>query len=464
MSVETGNRRYLRNGNRAKFVKCLYNDLKSRCEFCRSRNIEEPCVKIQAAEYDPSRALQRVCPCKNEKDRMLFEFIYSSESYARLEGEVWLITRLLASYYGTVPASALLRHSICAVAAHWGRGSHLRAQREKHTRLGLALLNPKSPHPNSIYEHFFASILFLEASSVMDSWFIDLRRALIRLHPRSISTPSVDDVPQASIAIAKIFFLRSHFFGSLYRPEICPLFKCTVTVGMYWARESEAWRLRPCQNNCYSIRITATLKAVGNLLGICADTVTICSRRIGEVRNMLEVFLDDPDLQNAMKTFSDTLTNKPVDRDTRGILRIFEGVACLRIFLQLFMAPTLAEGLGVIGETPEAATLLFLRETLNEMDAQSEDGFWRVEICGLILSACVLSEPYDETGMSITFTTLKLSSSKNHPRAVTPLSRASMETEPQATRGQGDVFLGRKIRTHIYPSTVVDWHIRHWVS
>lgn len=425
MSVEAGNTRYLQNGNDAKFVKCVYNDLKSPCQFCRSRNIEEPCVKIQAAEYDPSRALQRVSPCKNEKDRMLFEFVYSSDSCNYMMDEVWVIIRLLASCYGNVPASAPLRHSICALAAATAPAPHFREQFNNHKRLALAALNQKSSCPNSTFEYFLAILLLVWTTGPPDR-FTDVTRLFLQWYSRLIHPLPADDVPQALVSMAQTFSLFLCVPGWLFDlgiPRSLP-FGGTVTVGLYWAGESEVCRLRPRQNSCYSWKIEATLGALRDLL-IMYTSVLVRNRilRIGEAKegliSMLEAFLDDADLQNEMKTFSDILINKPADRDRRGILKIFGGVACLSIFLQLLTASTLAEGLGVIAETPEAAELRSLQKTFGQMDAQPKDSFWIVERCHLILSACVLREPYDETGMSITFATLKLSSSKNDSRRLT---------------------------------------------
>jgi hypothetical protein len=132
------------------------------CEFCQSRKVEEPCVKLlgekTAARLSPSRpvptAIDAVLP---PEDGLLLSFVYSGE---KTSSQFTGLCRVFATEYGAAISSESLRHAMLARAAIYLPPADFSQRHEHHKQSAWRALIKKTQNQEAINEaDVFASCL-----------------------------------------------------------------------------------------------------------------------------------------------------------------------------------------------------------------------------------------------------------------------------------------------------------------
>jgi hypothetical protein len=132
-------------------VQCEYTSFEDPCRLCRLRNVQDSCVKITAAEYDPSRVVRGGNgTCKNDTEQMLLDYAYSDEFYST--GLYALLVRSMASVFGSVPRHSSLLHSILAVSSSEVNPAQNFRHFEYHTGLAIRTLKQRLRTPAKLVE------------------------------------------------------------------------------------------------------------------------------------------------------------------------------------------------------------------------------------------------------------------------------------------------------------------------
>jgi len=133
---------------------CVYTSFKDPCQVCCDRNLQNSCVKITSAEYNPSRTVRAANGnCENDRDQILLEYIYSDDLARKLHTLSTLFRKLAASF-GTVPCNTSLLHCLMALSSSFipTERSNWSSDVEHHKSLAIRMLGNRMKNPSKIVE------------------------------------------------------------------------------------------------------------------------------------------------------------------------------------------------------------------------------------------------------------------------------------------------------------------------
>ena len=149
--------------------KCVYESEWLTCQFCRSRGINSPCVKLPGPKTASSLPVQITDTADvNSQDGLLLEFAYSKKYPMGLHSALF---KIMATQYGLSISSSSLRHAILAEAAlqlPYQQFGDIYVDHANHARTSL---RRKISDPHAIDDaDLLASYLLMCGAAWTSSW------------------------------------------------------------------------------------------------------------------------------------------------------------------------------------------------------------------------------------------------------------------------------------------------------
>jgi hypothetical protein len=344
------------------YEQCMYTSFKAVCELCCLKNRKEPCIKITAAEYHPSRVPQSPNGAtRTDNEQMLLEYIHSDEFFQRRPVDSDYLA-MLVNVFGQLHRPIGLRHSIYTFATVYYPHKPVQDKFEYHKRLALRTLARKLRSTETIDdEDVYGCQLLLSSVMSYNCWDEDIKviAALFvslyrRYHEASHSKseifvkliPSILDFVVKTLSRSKI---RLPSALSEILQNWPTNFSQRVTYQEFYRRASrtpDVWQDELVE----AVSLTAA-RSVSLLLYCLRDVVVhemiFDFKRNNLVENILKCVgsdLTDPEFLKAfemMDTFENNLTT------TRQKLGMFVCIdtRCARLLLKLLTTRTVMEGL-----------------------------------------------------------------------------------------------------------------------
>ena len=384
----------------------MYSSFNESCQLCRDRDVREPCVKITAAEYDPSRVVKGPNgTCKNDYEQMFLDYIYSDRSAKKL-GYWSAIFRSVASVFGHVPGHSVLLHSLLAFATLCHPNGKM-SQCTYHKDLALRGLRSRSKAPGKFIDAdalgamliaLIHSTLGLRGREVRDcSIALDVFLTLY-CHSQILSTStSFSSYP----VFSSIFLPVIRWVTSQYHPKVLldrPLIQANA-LATNWAE-----RCRYDLGYCRIFRIDNTvwesiLTSVEDMLQMVwaslYEKVTKSSRSETSciVCYRIELVLQDPGFQDAWESIvvSQNMPRAPFESESREIAVL--GKEALDGVLMTLRTSTTASGLAALENSTVPADLLRKCLELSSLSSRRIPYLivHYIERVRLVLGACTIS-------------------------------------------------------------------------
>ena len=355
-------------------VQCEYTSFEDPCRVCCLRNVQDSCVKITAAEYDPSRVVRGGNgTCKNDAEQMLLDYAYSDEFCSG--GLFAIMVRSMASVFGSVPRHSSLLHSILALSSAEVNPAQNLRQFEYHTGLAIRTLKHRLRTPVKLVEAdgCGATLVVLSDSAsdgktAASACKINLCLSILgHLTEQRASTSDLKIIPIfVPIFLATVRVFACYISGKLwfngvlnhstrYRPTFRNWHTCTFELQ------------RVSRNRRLEVPTTSVLRTIEDLLqtawayfyGEVTENVRKVHRleTAGEVCDDITQTLNDPEFQNMVSILNDMnlFQNPELQND---IVCIVDAVAytslgkqALNGLVAILQATTVTTGLAAMEES-----------------------------------------------------------------------------------------------------------------
>ena len=351
------------------------------CLFCQSRNIQEKCVKLMSAEFNPSRALSRNNAECSGSDRMLFEYAYSDALFYILL-DVSELLKTLAVAFGNVPPYISLKHAICSLAASYLPKEQYQRHFASHKTLALRALVSKINNPATIVDAdvFAAGVLVYAicAGNNVRNTDMLLATKICTTMFRHLTENSTMEKPLSDLltifGAASVDFCASRLFTLRVYPlsHSMPVIRSYQTSFRQRVKYyGEFIRITSIPAAWQSDIVEACLDTVGRLLLLSFSCVCeICTKEmendfersdvVGDVIQFIQAELADPDFVIALESMGGPETVPEGYTMIEGwvALYVFLAIGCLDILDTLLKKPGILCGLHALEATPTGQTLI----------------------------------------------------------------------------------------------------------